>query len=659
LNFIDEHFVARLLGTGLRVALGDAFLLGNAWDENGDEQAFEVELTGDGGYIEVRANRLRLSAPAPVDIELADAPLKINIDEEKRVGFNLDGAAFEIDRNRWRKELDVPLELSESLRFTLGGAGEIETNGAWRFNLVPTWPARAIGLSGPTGPIAVGLDQLQLKVEGRGTGSVARVTCDVQAGGLEAAFDGSNVQCPRFGLFGRLDSATNGAVSMNAVASLSDARYRFDAFAAEKIEARLPLRWPEDPEAEEDPGYFRIGRMNHGDYPLGRIDSTLVQRNAEIWILGEYLDLFPDVVGRFFGSASIHPTHGPTMEVGFKLAGENYDLPLKNFMPDTPKAGFSGHLAVTGSASLVKGAFTSACEVSLSHGRFTIPEFSLTLHGLETELDFEDLVEGRSPRHQFLSFAGLQLGKMKLEEGFVFYHIESWESYFLEKLHLSWCDGDIYSHSFRLTTAMNEFDIMLFCDRLNLARILEQFELAEAEGEGTLSGRVPLIYKDRRPHLDGGFLFSSPGEGGSIRIEDAAKLATGLGEGTQTQIAQAMAGVNHVLANVGHSLQMQIARESLKHYEYEWAKLTLGHKDGNPDDLLVTFELKGKPADTLPFGFSPKKGLYFAGEDSPWEAEFKALGFTFNLLIPLNELLEVERRVSGMVDEIKSDVNKN
>ena len=49
-----------------------------------------------------------------------------------------------------------------------------------------------------------------------------------------------------------------------------------------------------------------------------------------------------------------------------------------------------------------------------------------------------------------------------------------------------------------------------------------------AEGDGTLSGRLPIIYENGEISFDNGFLFSTPGSGGVVRIQNTEKVHSGM-----------------------------------------------------------------------------------------------------------------------------------
>lgn len=212
-----------------------------------------------------------------------------------------------------------------------------------------------------------------------------------------------------------------------------------------------------------------------------------------------------------------------------------------------------------------------------------------------------------------LKFKRFAWGDIEMNEGEVEFQIESFSSFFLKKSSFSWCGGHVYTHGLRIKSGRREFDIICYCDRLKLATILKQFKAASADGEGSVNGRIPISYKDAKIKVHDGFLYSTPGEKGTISFR------------TDTLVSGA--------SGVQQSIQMQIAREALKNFTYDWAKLSLLSQG---DDLMIRMQMDGRPADLLPFGFSKAKGLVKIEEP---RAHFQGIRFDINFKLPLDKML--------------------
>ena len=102
---------------------------------------------------------------------------------------------------------------------------------------------------------------------------------------------------------------------------------------------------------------------------------------------------------------------------------------------------------------------------------------------------------------------------MIINNGKVEFQIESAKSFLIEKSGFGWCDGNVYTQAMRISPGIKDYNLIFYCDRLKLAKILEQFGTINAKGNGTVNGRLPLRIKNGKIRFSDGFLFSTPGEG--------------------------------------------------------------------------------------------------------------------------------------------------
>jgi hypothetical protein len=147
--------------------------------------------------------------------------------------------------------------------------------------------------------------------------------------------------------------------------------------------------------------------------------------------------------------------------------------------------------------------------------------------------------------------------------------------------------------------------------------VLEQLGAAEAGGDGTVNGRIPLRWVNGRLSFDNGFLYSTPGQPGKIQLKGTQKYLTGIPSGSPQHT------------------QLDIATEALKDYTYQWAKLNMQSEN---DTLHLTLQLDGKPNRLLPFAYNQKLGQ-FMRVSGKGQAEFKGIGIDMNFNIPLNQIL--------------------
>ena len=111
------------------------------------------------------------------------------------------------------------------------------------------------------------------------------------------------------------------------------------------------------------------------------------------------------------------------------------------------------------------------------------------VEGIQMTLLIPDLPKMRSTPGQKLKFARASIGDMNIENGDIDFQIESAQSFLIEKSHFNWCDGKVDAPAIRFKSGTRDYSLILYCDRLNLAKVLEQFGAASVEAEGELIGK--------------------------------------------------------------------------------------------------------------------------------------------------------------------------
>ena len=124
----------------------------------------------------------------------------------------------------------------------------------------------------------------------------------------------------------------------------------------------------------------------------------------------------------------------------------------------------------------------------------------------------------------------------------------------------------------------------------------------------------------------------TPGVGGNIRLTGTQVLTSGIPEGT----------VQHA--------QLELAREALKDYKYEWVKLSLITKKEN---LLLKMQLAGKPVKELPFVYKKEFGGFVKVESKGKGSVFQGIGIDVNFSLPLNQLMKYGKGINSLFDLIR------
>jgi len=176
----------------------------------------------------------------------------------------------------------------------------------------------------------------------------------------------------------------------------------------------------------------------------------------------------------------------------------------------------------------------------------------------------------------------MEIGNLKFTDGRVTFRVEDTETVFIEQSRLTWCGGKVESGSLRISLKNPELSTTLYCDRLQFTELLSQLGITDAEGDGSLNGRLPLEFNGRELVFDDGFLFSTPGNGGIVRFTNTAMLRQSLPE-------------------TGQAAHLEYSMQAMENFSYNWTKLTFNSKG---DDLQISMQIDGKPTTPLPFGYS-------------------------------------------------------
>jgi hypothetical protein len=261
-----------------------------------------------------------------------------------------------------------------------------------------------------------------------------------------------------------------------------------------------------------------------------------------------------------------------------------------------------------------------------------MPKTKILIEGIKAELSIPDLGRVRSNPQQPLRFKRASLGGAEFYDAEIDFQIESPQSILIEKGEFKWCDGTVDLEAMRISPGVEAYDLTLFCNRLKLSMILEQFGLKKAMGKGTVNGRIPLRFSKGEVRFEDAFLYSTPGDGGTIRLTGAEFLTSG------------------IPPNSPEFAQLALAREALKDYDYDWVKLRLITEG---EDLLLQLQLDGKPTRPLPFVYQKESGGFVKVEAGSRGSVFQGIRLDINFRFPLNELLFYTEAFGDMTEMLK------
>ncbi|MEX0653198.1 MAG: YdbH domain-containing protein [Phycisphaeraceae bacterium] len=221
-------------------------------------------------------------------------------------------------------------------------------------------------------------------------------------------------------------------------------------------------------------------------------------------------------------------------EVGFRLTG----LPLRDGEPLADVLAEYAGSRVTGAAgvavrvALGPSGFEPHVTVALHDAEVTVGDGLLRFTGVQARFAFDRLAPLRSEGGQQLTWQTLEAGDFDFANGLVAFTIEQPDAILVERLQVHTGDGGQFqAHSFRIDPQAVDTRVDLFIEHVELERWLALVSFDRMQGQGRLSGRLPLRIRTQpslRVGVGQGYLQAEPG--GVVRLLDAAAAQDVLSE---------------------------------------------------------------------------------------------------------------------------------
>ncbi|HFQ79885.1 MAG TPA: hypothetical protein ENK33_00750 [Desulfobacterales bacterium] len=397
------------------------------------------------------------------------------------------------------------------------------------------------------------------------------------------------------------------------------------------INLKLPFKWP--PAVGSDSGKITISTIKRQEQKLGRVRLNIRESRQGLRLSGRWNLPWAETCIDIKGKANLFGTQ-PSANIRFNNGCQRrlHNFDLGRLVPHLKGYSTDGDIDLSGLAVYNDQGFKSRLRLKLTHVQLNAP--NLKLQDGSLSLSLPSLVPLKSAARQTLRFKGLKMGEISLAGGRVDFQIESPDSIFLEKSDLQWCGGHVYTQAMRFSPKVHNYDFILHCDRLRIADLLRQFGAGEASGQGRVSGRIPIVIKDGRLMPREGFLYSTPGEGGNIRVTGLEAITSGMA------------------ADSRQFAQLDLARAALKDFQYDWARLDL---NAQGDDLIMRMQVDGKPAGVLPFVFKRKLGGFVRVKGNNPGSRFQGIKLDVNFRLPLTRILDYGSSIKAIKDQIQGD----
>lgn len=394
----------------------------------------------------------------------------------------------------------------------------------------------------------------------------------------------------------------------------------FDHFSSEFSFAgghlALPVYFPFSETSKN--GSVGCEKIQFGSRELGSLAGSVTVQGKKMAVKAELLsDLLPDPV--FFASFDFISSPDSLAKIKLEVPPFHLtDLSLADFFPDAHNVYFSGLVGGEVQTTLAGSGLQSMARLHLSNGELSLIEHNCVISGLETEVFLSDLEELRSEPAQSLQFSSVKINEMHIDGGQLIFTLEN-DSFLLEQGNMNWADGTLHFSAVRFRKKQELPEIILYCNRLKLASLLNQFGLKTVEGEGTINGRIPIFFRNGQVSFSDSFLYSTPGREGVLRVGEKG-FPTGF-----------------IPINAPQFTQLDFVQEALRNFRYNWARL---HVISEQNEVVLKLELDGKPAKPLPFVYEAKKGGFVRLPDDKMRDFAQPVRLDVNFRFPLNTFLE-------------------
>ena len=154
------------------------------------------------------------------------------------------------------------------------------------------------------------------------------------------------------------------------------------------------------------------------------------------------------------------------------------------------------------------------------------------------------------PRADAVEFAGFTLSN-------VFASVRATErSYLVTEAGADCCGGELKLYSLFLDPEKLTTGATILVDGVDAGEVLSRISAFRGDASGRLHGKLPFFLKDGKTlRLKNAYLFSKPGETGTVRVTDAAPILDnlergGVDEGTRDNLEKALANLDYKVLKV-------------------------------------------------------------------------------------------------------------
>jgi hypothetical protein len=394
-----------------------------------------------------------------------------------------------------------------------------------------------------------------------------------------------------------------------------------DGLEASGIRLNLPWHWPGGGPSES--GGFSVSRLQSAGMHWQDINGTLTQAETALRFSGSMQSVLAKIALKFQGHYTPNPIGGG-LQADFSIP--SVVLPARTALqplhPLLQGTSGGGRFQAEGRIWTGNDSFGGSASMRIADADFDKQKEGITLRGVNAEIKLDRLFDFVTAPAQRIGFRELKWQEMSFTNGELVFAGESGGTVFIESGRFDWCGGKIIIAPFRLEPDQTDFLMTFYCDRVNFAQMLNALlGKTTVSGDAVMSGIVPVRMVKGSPVFSDGYLYSTPGSSGQLKVSQPELISSG----------------------------QVMVEEAIRDFRYNWIKVKMSSRN---DRLDMVVSIDGAPSQKLPLQYDQKQKNFIKDPTGGRHVELKGLLLEIRFSdIDLKDLLKASGQIAAGAHE--------
>ena len=423
----------------------------------------------------------------------------------------------------------------------------------------------------------------------------ATVACRIPA--LDLKLEGYRARVGMFSSDAELEYAYGGDFRGRGVVNISGGNV--GSTTGSGVEAsgiRLHMPWCWTGGQPGAVGNFSVARLQSGDMRLQNINGILTHKDGALTFSGSMPTGLPQIVVSFQGNIGLNPSGG-NLTADFLIPPTVLptQTTLQSLHPLLRGLQGSGRFQGAGKIWVENEQLGSNANLEIADADFDHQGAGINWRGVKAEIRLNSLFDFVTAPAQRISFKELKWQDKSFRNGEVVFAGESNGTIFIESVRFDWCRGKIMMSPLRLEPQKTDFLAIFYCDRVNFAEMLNALVgKAIVSGDAEMNGIIPVKMVNGNPVFLDGYLYSTPGSSGQLKISQPEVISGG----------------------------QVLVEEAIRDFRYNWIKIKMNSRN-NRLDMIVSID--GAPNQKLPLVYDQKQKNFIKDPKGGRHVELKGL----------------------------------